>query len=469
MKKCDLSEIILQNILHHTDIGVHVIDINEETVVYNEVMAKLEGLDREYVINKELLDVFPSLDKETSTLLKVMSSGCPILNRAQTYLNYKGQKITTVNSTLPLKYKDEIVGALEIAKNVTNIKKLSDQLFDLQNELIVSKAENKNKTIKKYTFKDIIGNNRGIKKAVDIGRKASKSFSSVLIYGETGSGKELFAQSIHYDGPRKNKPFVAENCAAIPDSLLEGILFGTEKGGFTGAVNRPGIFEQANGGTLLLDEINSMSLPLQAKLLRVLQEGYIRRVGGIKNIPVDVKIIATTNEDPMESIKKGTLREDLYYRLNVICINIPPLRKRKDDIPLLCDYFIEKYNHELKKDIWMISDDIMDIFNDYDWPGNVRELENAIESAMNYILDDEHVLRKEHFVSCPHIFKNKSKNMDILDLIDDEVPLPDVIENIEKKMILNSLLESNYNITKAAERLGIKRQTLQHKIKKYDI
>lgn len=469
MKKCDLSEIILQNILHHTDIGVHVIDISEKTVVYNDVMAKLEGVDREYVINKELLDVFPSLDKETSTLLKVMSNGCSILNRAQTYLNYKGQKITTVNSTLPLKYKDEIVGALEIAKNVTNIKKLSDQLFDLQNELIVSKAENKNKTIKKYTFEDIIGNNKGIKKAIDIGRKASKSFSSVLIYGETGSGKELFAQSIHYDGPRKNKPFVAENCAAIPDSLLEGILFGTEKGGFTGAVNRPGIFEQANGGTLLLDEINSMSLPLQAKLLRVLQEGYIRRVGGIKNIPVDVKIIATTNEDPMESIKKGTLRKDLYYRLNVICINIPPLRKRKDDIPLLCNYFIEKYNRRLKKDIWMISDDIMDIFNEYDWPGNVRELENAIESAMNYILDDEHVLRKEHFVSCPYIFKNKSKNIDILDLIDDEAPLPDVMENIEKKMILNSLLESNYNITKAAQRLGIKRQTLQHKIKKYDI
>ena len=323
MKKKDYNEIILQNILQHGDIGIHAIDNNKKTIVYNGAMSKLEGLKEETVINRDLLEIFPSLDEESSTLINVMRTGQSIINRTQTYLNLKGQKIVTVNSTLPLIHKGKIVGALEIAKNVTHIKKLSDQLIDLQNELNINNKEKQNKTIKKYKFKDIIGNNKKLKKAIEVGRRGSKSTSSVLIYGETGSGKELFAQSIHYDGPRKNKPFIAQNCAAIPDSLLEGILFGTEKGGFTGAVDRPGIFEQANGGTLMLDEINSMTLSLQAKLLRVLQEGYIRRVGGIKDIPIDVKIIATTNEDPVESVKKGALRKDLYYRLNVIYIAIP--------------------------------------------------------------------------------------------------------------------------------------------------
>ncbi|MBU5292736.1 sigma 54-interacting transcriptional regulator [Anaerosalibacter bizertensis] len=468
MKKKDYNEIILQNILQHGDIGIHAIDNNKKTIVYNGAMSKLEGLKEETVINRDLLEIFPSLDEESSTLINVMRTGQSIINRTQTYLNLKGQKIVTVNSTLPLIHKGKIVGALEIAKNVTHIKKLSDQLIDLQNELNINNKEKQNKTIKKYEFKDIIGNNKKLKKAIEVGRRGSKSTSSVLIYGETGSGKELFAQSIHYDGPRKNKPFIAQNCAAIPDSLLEGILFGTEKGGFTGAVDRPGIFEQANGGTLMLDEINSMTLSLQAKLLRVLQEGYIRRVGGIKDIPIDVKIIATTNEDPVESVKKGALRKDLYYRLNVIYIAIPPLKERLDDIPILCEHFIKKYNKELDKDIWLVSEEVLFCFQNYSWPGNVRELENAIESAMNYISEDEHVLKKEHFISNRHIIDSKPKT-NLFKKIDEGKALPELIEDIEKKIIIQGLTKNNNNISHTARELGIKRQTLQHKLKKYDI
>ncbi|MBV1817817.1 sigma 54-interacting transcriptional regulator [Anaerosalibacter bizertensis] len=468
MKKKDYNEIILQNILQHGDIGIHAIDNNKKTIVYNGAMSKLEGLKEETVINRDLLEIFPSLDEESSTLINVMRTGQSIINRTQTYLNLKGQKIVTVNSTLPLIHKGKIVGALEIAKNVTHIKKLSDQLIDLQNELNTNNKEKQNKTIKKYKFKDIIGNNKKLKKAIEVGRRGSKSTSSVLIYGETGSGKELFAQSIHYDGPRKNKPFIAQNCAAIPDSLLEGILFGTEKGGFTGAVDRPGIFEQANGGTLMLDEINSMTLSLQAKLLRVLQEGYIRRVGGIKDIPIDVKIIATTNEDPVESVKKGALRKDLYYRLNVIYIAIPPLKERLDDIPILCEHFIKKYNKELDKDIWLVSEEVLSCFQNYSWPGNVRELENAIESAMNYISEDEHVLKKEHFISNRHIIDSKPKT-NLFKKIDEGKALPELIEDIEKKIIIQGLTKNNNNISHTARELGIKRQTLQHKLKKYDI
>lgn len=470
MKKNDLNKILVQNILHHASIGIHVIDKNRKTVIYNGVMAELEGLDAEQVLGKDILDIFPSLNEETSTLIKVLHTGEPILNSTQTYLNFKGQRITSINSTIPLLDDGEIIGALEIANDITHIKSLSDQLIQLQTELKSSKLDKKqlNNKIKRYNFNDIIGEDESILLAKKIAKKASNSNSSVLIYGDTGTGKELFAQSIHYGGTRYNKPFIAQNCAAIPEALLEGILFGTDKGGFTGAIEREGIFEQSNGGTLMLDEINSMSLPLQAKLLRVLQEGYIRRVGGTKDIPVDVRIIATTNEDPLESIKKGTLRKDLYYRLNVIFIQIPTLTERKKDIPILSDYFIKKYNPILDKKVEKISQDTMDLFNEYTWPGNVRELGNVIEGAMNIVSSEEKILQKKDFISSMHIIQDKPlKNAYIFNEINK--PLPILLDDMEKEIILCTLKNNNNNITRTAEDLGIKRQTLQHKIKKYKI
>lgn len=467
MKREKILQLVLQNILHYIDEGIHVIDNKGNTILYNDAMARLEGLDKESVINKNILDIFPSLDENSSTLLTVMNTGRPIVNRNQTYLNYKGNKITTMNTTIPLFIDGEKVGALEIAKDITKIKALSEQVIDLQQELFKKDRENVKPSIKRYTFENIIGNSSEIKKAIDIARKASMSDSTVLIYGETGTGKELFSQSIHYCGKRKNKPFIAQNCAALPESLLESILFGTVKGSFTGALDRPGLFEQANGGTLLLDEINSMGLTLQSKLLRVLQEGYIRRVGGLRDIPIDVRIIATTNEDPLVAIEKGTLRKDLYYRLNVISIKVPPLRERKEDLKLLCDYFIRKYNKKLNKDVWMLSEYVYEYFLKYTWPGNVRELENLIEGAINFISKDEHVLKKEHFPS--YIIDENTEIIDIQDKINLENSLPEIMSEIEKKLIIHALKSTENNITKAANKLNIKRQTLQHKIKKYKI
>ncbi|HAE92902.1 MAG TPA: sigma-54-dependent Fis family transcriptional regulator [Tissierella sp.] len=468
MKKVDLNKIIMQNILHHADIGIHVIDNERRTVIYNEVMARLEGVDREQVVEKDILEIFPSLNEETSTLIKVLHTGQAILNSTQSYLNFKGQKITTINSTIPLYADEKIIGALEIANNITHIKNLSDQLIELQNELSSAKSYKKNfkSKIKRYNFDDIIGEDISISLAKRIAKKATNSSSSVLIYGETGTGKELFAQSIHYGGLRADKPFIAQNCAAIPETLLEGILFGTDKGGFTGAIEREGIFEQANGGTLMLDEINSMSLSLQAKLLRVLQEGYIRRVGGIKDIPIDVRIIATTNEEPTESLKKGILRKDLYYRLNVISIRIPLLTERKSDIYLLSNYFINKYNSLFGKKVENISEDILNSFMEYSWPGNVRELGNVIEGAMNIINDDEKTLKREDFISSIHIMQDKPlKNSAVFQ--EKNKSLPNILEDLEKDIIFGTLRNNQYNISKTARELGIKRQTLQHKLKKY--
>ncbi|SHJ87176.1 sigma-54 interaction domain-containing protein [Tepidibacter formicigenes] len=454
---------LMQKILHHIDDGIHVIDKDGNTIIYNKAMANLEGMNEKDVLDKKLLDIFDSLDKESSTLLKALESGEIIENKKQTYLNKYGKEITTINTTIPILNNKEVLGAIEISKNITKIKELSDTILNLHRQKSAPKQTMENK-LKKYTFDNIIGESNKLKKAISLARKASKTPASVLIYGETGTGKELFSQSIHYGSDRKDKPFIAQNCAALPESLLEGILFGTSKGGFTGAVDRAGLFEQANGGTLLLDEINSMPITLQAKLLRVLQEGYVRRIGGVKDIPVDVRIIATTNEEPLKLLEENKFRKDLYYRLNVISINIPSLKDRKEDILILAKHFIEKYNKKLNKNVWMLSEKSKEILLNHNWLGNIRELENVIYSAMSMI-DDEHVLSYDNLPIYDSDTVNDIQNIEISEKSD----LDKTLKSIEIKFIKKALYDNNGNITRAAKQLGIKRQTLQHKIKKYTI
>lgn len=458
---------ILEVIIDNINAGIHVVDDNSRTIFYNKFMSELEGLDINEVMGKSILEIFPFLSEETSTVLTVLKTRKPIYLSNQTYLNTYGKQINTINSTIPFKISPDKYGAVEIAKDITKEKELLRKLQILQQELATNDTGKKN--VKGYTFRCIIGEDDEFLNTISYAKAASKSTSTVFIYGETGTGKELFAQSIHNDSNRHNKPFIAQNCAALPETLLEGILFGTTKGSFTGAINRPGLFEQADGGTLLLDEINSMSLPLQAKLLRVLQEGFIRRLGGLTDIPCDVRIIATTNEEPQKAIERNALRKDLYYRLNVINIRIPPLKDRKKDITLLSEHFIKKYNLILQKDVWNLSKEVETSFMNYDWPGNVRELENIIESAMNMI-EKEHILKPAHLSTKikDMIIKNKGLD-DIKYMINDDNTLDEVLNGIEKKLITNSLKNNSFNITRAAESLGIKRQSLQHKIKKYKI
>lgn len=466
MMSAGIIDEFYSEILENLDVGIHVVDSEGKTVFYNSAMGKLERLEPENVIGKSLFEIFPSLSVETSTLYKVLKTGKAIVNSVQTYFNYRGQCITTVNTTLPLKRDGKILGAVEIAKDITALREMSEKVIFLQNST-KGKVSRENLSIfTRFTFEDIIGESHAIKKAINIAKKAAATSSTVLIYGETGTGKELFAQSIHNASPRRERPFIAQNCAALPETLLEGILFGTAKGGFTGAVDRPGLFEQADGGTLLLDEINSMGVDLQAKLLRVLQERVVRRVGGTKLIPVDVRIIATTNEDPLESIKRGAMRKDLFYRLGVVYIKIPPLRERKEDILPLTRYFVEKFNEKFDKKVLGISDKVKKIFTEYDWPGNVRELENAIEAAMNMIGDEDYIDLEhipfyiaENFCKANGEFDGEQPNQ--------ELPLEESVERLEREMILKALREYEGNITKAAEKLKVKRQTLQYKIKKY--
>ncbi len=460
---------ILQKILESIDEGVHVIDRNGFTILYNKSMAELEGMSIDEVMGQKFLYVFPDMDTESSTLLKVLKTEKSILNQSQVYLNKQKKKITTINSTIPLYYEDEIIGAVEIARNITKIKELSDEIMRLQQSLIKPASTKKKNQISYYTFENLKGESPSFLKALRMARKAAKSSSSVLIYGETGTGKELFVQGIHYASERKEHPFIAQNCAAFPESLLEGILFGTTKGSFTGAIDRPGIFEQANGGTILLDEINSMGIDLQAKLLRVLQEGYVRRVGGLKDIPVDVRIIATPNEAPEDLLFQNIIRKDLFYRINVINIVIPPLRERKEDIDTLTEYFINKHNRALGKTIKGIENECKEAFHQYGWPGNIRELENAIEGAINLTVSETE-LKKDDFPE--YLFREAEKKFaqaqnSLHFEVDTPSHLNELMEKIEVTYIKKALATTNGNISQAANQLGIKRQTLQHKIKKF--
>ncbi len=463
---------LVQNILREIDEGIHIVDKEGNTVLYNKAMANIEGLEKEDVIGKHILEVFTDWTPDNSTLLMAIKEKRIVKKKMQSYFNFSGQKITTENITYPILGVDEsILGAVEIAKNFTNVEKMSNQISSLRKKLVKTAADTE-KTPKHYNFNDLIGKNEDFLHAIKISKRAAKSDSSVLIIGETGTGKEIFAQSIHSLSSRVVGPFVAQNCAALPETLLESILFGTTKGSFTGAENRAGLFEQANGGSLFLDEINSMSLSLQAKLLRVLQEGYVRRVGGNRDIKVDVRIIAASNIDLKKLIENGLFRKDLYYRINVINVNIPPLRERKDDIKLLIDYYIKKYNKKLDKNIVSISRDLEEAFLNNPWKGNIRELKNIIESAMNMV-DDEEEIRKEHIQShLDEYFCTLESGLDSDNIVLSNVEevefdgLNEYLSRREREIIEYYLEKNKGNLTYAAKELKISRQNLQYKLKK---
>lgn len=451
----NLYDEILKKLTSNLKDGVHIVDGNGKTILYNRAMEDIEGVNSTDVMGKEIQEYLKGIEGR-STIINCLRTGKDSKDIVQNYSNDKGKLVTSINSTFPVIIDDKIEAVIEISRDMTQIRMLNEALC---------KAEYFNRKNKShYTFSDIVGKSPRLLNEVEKAKVASISNSPVLIYGETGCGKELFAQSIHYDGIRRYKPFIAINCAAIPSALLEGMLFGIVKGSFTGAENKRGIFEEAHRGTILLDEINAMDTYMQSKLLRVLQDGCIRPVGGNKTIDVDVRIIATTNEDPIELIKQGKLRKDFYYRLSVIRLNIPPLRERKDDIENFCTYFIKYYNEILFKNVKSIDREVYKCFLKYDWPGNIRELKNTIESAMNMI-ESSDTLSMDCFI-------NKTSFVDDSGVVDEyklSDGLDDMVYKYEYELIKRSYEKNKKNMTKTARELKISRQKLQYKIKKYSL
>ncbi len=317
----------------------------------------------------------------------------------------------------------------------------------------------------KHQFGNIIGKSKPMLRIYDLIRKVAHSRASVLITGPSGTGKELIAKAIHYESPRKNRPFISVNCGALTETLLESELFGHEKGAFTGAIAlKKGRFEVADGGTLFLDEVGEMPPSLQVKLLRVVQEMEFERVGGTRSLRVDVRVLSASNRNLKETVAEGNFREDLFYRLNVIHIEVPPLKERSEDIRLLVNHFIDKYRETSGKEKIELSPEVWESFYAYPWPGNVRELENVIERAV--VLNSEGVI---HQKDLPAEFSEKHEALDVDRFIPSDVPLQQTLEDIEEKLIRRALKQSGNVQSHAAERLGITKSLIQHKMKKYNI
>jgi two-component system NtrC family response regulator len=317
----------------------------------------------------------------------------------------------------------------------------------------------------RHRYRNIIGKSRPMLQIYDLLDKVAQSKASVLITGASGTGKELIAKAIHYEGPRRGRPFISVNCGALTETLLESELFGHEKGAFTGAVAlKKGRFELADGGTLFLDEVGDMPPSLQVKLLRVLQEMEFERVGGTKTLKVDVRVLSASNRNLKEDVSSGLFREDLYYRLNVIHIDVPPLRERLEDIRLLVNHFIEKYRKDEGKDKIELSPEVWQTLYAHSWPGNIRELENIIERAV--VLNSDGVIELKDL---PAEFSKRREELDVDRFVPPDAPLQTVLEEVEEKMIRRALRQSDNVQSHAAERLGITKSLIQHKMKKYNI
>lgn len=450
----NLTKEVLTSILKSIDEAIHVVNTEGVSIFYNEVAANHDGLEINEVLGKSLLSVFPSLNEKTSTLLKVLRTKQPIYNQSQSYVNIHGRKIKTMNTTLPIVVHKEIIGAVEIGKDYSQIQALYERLIDIE------KGLKRPKIVKKsvfYTLDDLKTENQPLQQVKERAKKLALSSSPVIVFGESGTGKELFVQGLHHASNRSRGPFIAQNCAAIPSTLLESILFGTAKGSYTGALDRPGLFELASGGTLFLDELHTMPIELQAKLLRVLEDGMVRRVGSSTNISVDVRVISALNIHPHQAVEQQQLRHDLFYRLNVLSFELTPLRDRREDILFLSEQFIALFNETLKKQVSGLDKEIQRIFIHYKWPGNVRELKHTIEYMMN-VCEEEYLTIND----LPNLIKqsvvNKGNHA--------KLSLKEHIQILEHELISQALSYTKGNIQQAARLLDIPRQTLQYKLKK---
>lgn len=413
------------------------------------------------MVGKHMLEAFKTLTEETSSVMRVIKTGEPILNEIQEF-PYDSYVVRSINTTMPIKENGKLVG-------VANMIRYLDGPFK-RNEIVIDLKEKKDFGIR-YHIDDIEGCSESISYLKQKIRMVSETDSAVLIYGETGVGKELVAQSIHGLSSRRNNRFVSQNCAAIPENLLESIIFGTVKGAYTGAENRPGLFEISKGGTLFLDEINSMEITLQAKILRAIEDNEVTRIGSNTPIKTDVRIISALNENPMDCIKNKKLRRDLFYRLSTVEIDIEPLRKRKEDISYMTDYYINYFNKRMNRAIIGIDDDVQKIFSRYEWPGNVRELRNVLEGAFNIATSRK--IKKKYLPN----YLLQEFDVEGIEMADEHIirwsngedfNLDEAIKEYERNIIISALHNSR-NLSEAAKKLGISRQNLNYKLNKHSL
>jgi len=475
----DLKEFPIIDSFKNYHEGITITDENGIVLFMNDIQLKMDDFTAHDTIGKPVSALY-SVEEGHSPTMACLKTGRVIKKLAVYYRTHLGRVVNSIHNIYPVIIDNQVAGAVCCIIDFKNIEHSFDRVTDLKNTSAYPCRMEKRKTNgTRYSFNEIIGGCQGIVHATATAKRASESDSPVLIYGKTGTGKELFAQSMHNYSSRKHHPFLAINCASIPENLLEGLLFGTSRGAFTGSVDKAGLFERADGGTVLLDEINSMPLSLQAKILRFLQERKIRRVGSMCEIDIDLKILSTMNVSPGEAVETKVLRSDLYYRLAVVVIRIPALIDRGRDVELLADHFLLKKNENLGRQVVGFSLEVLDFFKTYGWPGNVRELEHLIEGAMN-LVGSERVIEMHHL---PEALADATGNLPTR-------PLPPSpgglaaggapVQNIGKTLaelkleheisILRSELQATRgNAARAARNLGISPQMMNYKLNRLNI
>jgi two-component system response regulator PilR (NtrC family) len=451
-----------------------VVDDEDSIREFLEIMLKKEGYEvttaEDGLRAKEIL-VKKSFDMVISDMQMPHMTGIELLKHVkESYPDLVFMMITAFGTT------ETAVDAMKMGAYdyVTKPFKIDEVRLNISNALRSKNLETevrilKKELVKEYSFQNMIGNSPAMHVVFDLVKRVSQAPTNVLITGESGTGKEVVAKAIHFNGPLKDKPFVTINCGAIPESLMESEMFGHKKGSFTGAItDKVGLFEVADGGTLFLDEVGELPLTIQVKLLRAIQERVIRRVGATEDMKVEVRIIAATNRNLEEMVEKGGFRQDLFYRLNVINIRTPALRERQDDIPLLANHFLQKYNQKLNKAIASISSEAMEILKTYNYPGNVRELENMIERTV--ALESGSTILPESLppmVNTPSGRKMASSNE--IEMGEGGLELDKVMGQIEKELLIKAIHAAGGVKKKAAKLLNISFRSMRYRIEKYNL
>lgn len=443
----------LSIILNSAQEGIQMVDKNGIIQYVNEGYTRITGIPASKRIGSNVFDVSPD-----GALAEVLKTGKPCLGKPNRAV---GSNAEVISNASPVIVNGKMTGAVVVFQDISEVIRLTKELRRSTSVIDGLKDEIKKMNEGQGSFEDIICQSPVMQSIINIAKKAAGEDSTILITGESGTGKELFANALHGESPRNNKPFIKVNCAAIPESLLESELFGYEAGAFTGAGKlKLGKFELASGGTIFLDEIGDMSPVLQAKILRVIQEQEIERVGGFRPVKIDVRIISATNQNLLELIRKGRFREDLYFRLNVINVHIPPLRERKEDIVALAEVYIREFNRKFYKNVKGLTNKAQELLLAYEWPGNVRELKNIFERTI--LMAEGEWITEDLLLPYFDRFKKRSRNKGGI--------LP--IEEMERRMIKKALEEYGISVEgkqKAAKALKISLATLYNKMKKYEI
>jgi PAS domain S-box-containing protein len=439
----DQTQIILDSIAD----GVFTVDSDWKITSFNKAAENITGIKRDAAIGRHCWEVFSaSVCEERCSLRHTMNTGSPIVNQPIFIVNSEGDRIPVSISTALLKdEKGNVKGGVETFRDLSVVEELRKELTG------------------RHSFHDIVSKNKEMQRLFGILEQVSENDTTVLLEGETGTGKELFARAIHSLSMRKKGPFITINCGALPDTLLESELFGYKAGAFTDAKrDKPGRLASAQGGTLFLDEIGDISPASQIRLLRVLQDRVYEPLGDTKSQKADVRIVAATNKDLQGLVKKGTFREDLYYRINVVKLALPPLRKRKEDIPLLIDHFIRKFSRLIGKEIQGLSPEVLPLLMSHDFPGNIRELENLVEYAV--VVCKNGLLGVEQL---PDYLRNEvmSRKIEFKDPRKEISPW----KEMERSYIYEALRENNWNRAITAAQMGIHTTTLWRKMKRLDL